>query len=91
LKELETFRQQLDSLDSELIELLARRLQICDEVAAVKRRDRIPMMQPGRVEHVKRRAIVRGTELGLSEAFVESLYALIIAEACRREDAIIGS
>ncbi|HEX3480438.1 MAG TPA: chorismate mutase [Kofleriaceae bacterium] len=91
MEELDAFRSQLDELDAELVALVARRLQICDQVAALKRRNGIPMMQPGRVEQVKWRAIARGAELGLSEPFVEQLYALIIAEACRREDAIIGA
>jgi chorismate mutase len=59
-------------------------------VAEYKAAEGIPMMQPARVAEVKRRAVQRALPAGLSEPFTLGLYELIISEACRMEDEIIG-
>jgi len=82
-------REKLDRLDDEIVSLLGTRLRICRDIAAHKKKSRIPMMQEGRVAEVKRRVVARGKAEGLSEEFLSSLYEMIIAEACRIEDSII--
>lgn len=91
MERLDEFRRQLDELDERLLEVLARRFDVCREVAAHKAEAQIPMMQPARVAEVKRRAVERGRSAGLAEAFVTALYELVIAEACRIEDELLGA
>lgn len=69
--------------------LLAKRFDVCREIAAYKASTATPMMQPGRVAQVKEKARARAVANGLSEQFAEELYTVIISEACRLEDAII--
>lgn len=83
------FRRQIDGIDEEIIDALSRRLGLCRRVAEFKRQHEIPMMQPHRVEEVKRRAAQLGARHGLAESFMFDLYALIIDYACRVEDEII--
>jgi len=83
------FRERLESLDRRLTETVAARLEICAQVAQVKREHGIPMMQPDRVDFVKDAYAARGRELGVSEAFMRALATLLIEEACRLEDEII--
>jgi chorismate mutase len=47
------------------------------------------MMQPERIEKVKRRMIALGAQQEVSENFIARLFELIIAEACRMENSII--
>jgi len=89
MERLSTFRRELDELDEELMRILARRFEICKQVAAYKAEMNIPMMQPARVAEVKRRAAKRAVSAGLSEKFALDLYTLIISEACAMEDEII--
>lgn len=89
--EFEELRRALDELDAEIVTRLARRLAICESVAQLKKREKIAMMQPQRVETVKRRNAARGESLGLRGDFVVALYEQIIAEACRVEDRIIAA
>jgi chorismate mutase len=91
MEKLTEFRRQLDEMDEQLVTLLARRLNICREVAAYKIEAQIPMMQHARVKEVIQRAAQNGKSKGLSESFVAALYTLIIDEACRIEDEIIES
>jgi chorismate mutase len=88
---LQQFRRELDELDDRLLDLLSRRLAICREVAVYKAEAGIPMMQEPRVAEVKARAAAGGHGKGLREEFVLAIYELVIAEACRVEDEIIGA
>lgn len=91
MNSLEDFRKQIDRIDAVLIEAVGKRLGICNQVAHFKREHGIPMMQPGRVEHVKERMAEIGKTHGLRPEFVRELYGLIIGEACKLEDEIIDA
>jgi 4-amino-4-deoxychorismate mutase len=90
MDKLSTFRKELDNLDEQLMTLLGRRFDICRQVAEYKAEMNIPMMQPARVVEVKQRAAKRAASIGVNEKFAVDLYDLIISEACRMEDEIIG-
>ena len=89
MDKLQLWREELDTLDDQIISLFSRRYAICREVAAYKRETGIPMMQTGRVIEVKKRAAEKGRARGLREVFVTALYDLVIDEACQIEDEII--
>lgn len=89
LEGLEPFRVQINELDDAIINLIARRIDVCTQVAAYKRTHDIPMMQPGRVDAVKQRCAERAARHGLDPEFAVALYERIIDEACRLEDTII--
>lgn len=89
MNQLEQFRQEIDALDAQIIEALGKRFEVCRQVAHFKKAEGIPMMQPGRVEEVKKRRQELGLEHGITPDFMLYLYSLIIQESCRMEDAII--
>ncbi|HMF79451.1 MAG TPA: chorismate mutase [Bryobacteraceae bacterium] len=89
MEKLSIFRKELDEIDEQLMDALARRFAICREVARYKAEMNIPMMQPGRVAEVKRRAGERALSAGLNEQFGLELYDLIISQACGLENEII--
>lgn len=82
-------RQQLNSLDEQLVRLLGRRYEICRAAARHKREHGIPMMQPSRVAEVKERCARMAGEHDVDPDFVRRLYGMIIDEACRMESEII--
>ena len=79
---LKDFRQEIDVIDDEIVDLLARRFAIIKRVAEVKKKHDIPAVLPDRVEQVKRRNALRGSKQGLSADFMTDLYGLIIDHAC---------
>jgi 4-amino-4-deoxychorismate mutase len=87
---LEKYRREIDSLDAQLVGVIARRLDVCRKVAGFKKESSIPMMQPERVEQVKQRCIKLGISQGIDPNFVMELYNLIIRETCKLETSIIG-
>jgi len=86
---LHDLRIKLDDIDGDLVKKLVDRLKICDQIAEVKRDNRIPMMQPHRIDYVRKRCANLAGIHGVNQAFIEDIYALIIDEACRRQTEII--
>lgn len=87
LKEL---RDVLDRIDEHLLRILCDRIRCCEEIAGVKRRDGLPMMQPHRVGLVHRRAANYGAAHDIDQQFLRRLYDVIITETCRVETLIIA-
>jgi chorismate mutase len=89
MSELEGFRAEIDAVDCQIVEALAKRFEICQRVANFKKQHGIAMMQPERVEAVKQRRRELGMQYGLDGDFMVALYSVIIQETCRMEDEII--
>jgi len=83
------FRARLDEIDSQLVDLLGERFQICREVAVHKAQNEIEMMQPGRVEIVRARYLQHGAEVDLPGDFTAAFFDLMIDATCRAEDELM--
>jgi len=90
-KELEEYRRQIDALDIELIDVLARRIDVVRAVGELKAGTDISVVQPARAQAVKNRAAEMGVQKGLDEAFVRTLYDLMIDHAHDLEHDITGA
>ncbi|HYB35184.1 MAG TPA: chorismate mutase [Mycobacterium sp.] len=88
---MEQRRERLDELDTMLVEVIAERMQLCKEIARIKRKGQIPMMQPHRLDHVRAKSIEEGRKLSLDEGFVHRLIDVVVHESCRLEDLIIDN
>jgi 4-amino-4-deoxychorismate mutase len=88
---LEQCRERLDELDTKLVEVIAERMQLCSEIARIKREGQIPMMQPDRLAHVRAKSVAEGRMRGLDEGFVHRLIDVLVQESCRLEDLIIDN
>jgi chorismate mutase len=89
--ELERLRAQLDALDQVLLDTVRDRIRCCVRIAEVKRRNRVPMMQPHRIAIVQQRAASYAAEHGIDAQFLQRLYDLIVDETCRVEDLVIAA
>ncbi|NOJ44702.1 chorismate mutase [Bradyrhizobium archetypum] len=83
------FRDLINELDNQLVEILSQRLSICAKVERYKKKRGIAMMQPNRVAEVRARCAELGAERGLRREFTEDIYDTIIEEACKLEAKII--
>jgi 4-amino-4-deoxychorismate mutase len=90
VEDLERLRAQLDALDRALLDTVRDRIRCCVRIADVKRRNRVPMMQPHRIEIVQQRASAYAAENGIDATFLRRLYDLIVDETCRVEDLVIA-
>jgi 4-amino-4-deoxychorismate mutase len=83
-------RARLDAIDAVLLRAVRDRVRVCVEIADIKRREGVPMMQPQRIAHVHERAARYAARHGLDGEFLHRLYDLIVEETCRVEDRVIA-
>jgi chorismate mutase len=88
---LDALREELDSIDQRLLDILRERLDCCARIGLYKKRNAVPMMQPHRFGIAQARAEAFAIEHGISPEFLRSLYDRIIEETCRIEDDILAS
>lgn len=75
---LEQLRQQIDSVDRQLVELLAQRRRIVDEVIQVKQQHELPTFHPAREENLISARREQATAAGLDPDFVEDLFRTML-------------
>lgn len=81
--ELESIREQIETLDGELLNLLARRVELALEAGSVKRAAGLSTLDPSHEAAVVRRAAESARELGLPEEDVRHLFWQLVG-MCRR-------
>ena len=83
-------RQQIDRINEELIELLARRMRVTCEIGQYKKEHKMPVVQKTRYNELMERLVKNGEELGLSADFIRSILAAIHEESVRQQLEIIN-
>ncbi len=78
MNELELLRQKINQLDAELLDLLALRGGLSQEVAEYKAKNSLPIYQPQREEELFSRIRTMAAEKGLDPDYIESIFRLII-------------
>lgn len=79
-------RDELDMIDSQLLELLSRRMKISATIGNIKRQHNMPIFQPERWQQVLDKQIANGRTLGLDEQFVKELSEKIHGESLRQQE-----
>lgn len=80
-----TLRERIDHLDRELVRIVAERLALCEEVAAVKERSGTAVIQPDRVREVVTSRRQFAIDAGVDPDFGEQLFRVLLAETHRIE------
>jgi chorismate mutase-like protein len=88
MKTLQTYRQEIDALDDELIALLGRRYEIVRNVGHHKAQQDIHVVQSDRVVEVRTRAKQLARKHNLDPDFVVRLYDEMIDHAHTVENGI---
>jgi len=89
LMQLEYLRQLMDSLDAEIIDLLARRMELSEQVGEVKKACNLTAFQPGRWREIVETRGERAQEHFLSKEFIVELYEKIHHESIRRQLSVL--
>ncbi len=86
---LKPYRDRIDALDDQIVDLLAERIGIIREVGALKAAQNIPPVLQDRVDEVRERCAARAAEKGLDADMVRGLYDRLIRHCCDLEAEII--
>ncbi len=89
-EQLEYLRQLMDTLDAEIIDLVARRMELSTQIGTVKQLCNMTAYQPARWREIVETRGARGGANGLSPEFVTELYARIHHESIRLQLAVLA-
>lgn len=78
MKELEAYRAQIDALDIELIDCIARRFAVVRAVGHLKAEKNIEVVQSKRAEIVVKRAMDMAAEKGVDPELIKNFYLAMI-------------
>ncbi|MDA3779951.1 MAG: chorismate mutase, partial [Bacteroidales bacterium] len=81
LCKLESLREQIDSIDQQMLELFAQRMKIVDKIGEYKCENEVTILQLRRWEKIIETRRNAGKNLGLSEDFIKKIFQLIHKEA----------
>ena len=74
-------RSKIDIADESIINLLSKRMQIADKIGQVKADNNVQILQNDRWNAIKNKMIAEGSQVGLSEEFIEKVYSAIHQES----------
>jgi chorismate mutase len=83
--QLEKLRSEIDKIDQELIDILARRMNVVEEIGKYKKANKITILQLKRWNQVIRERLESGQHLGLSREFLVKLLEAVHEESIQRQ------
>ena len=82
---LDSIRHQIDELDLEVLDLLARRMKLSEEIGKHKKHNRISILQLRRWNEILEKAKDMGRERGLSEGFISHYLSAVHQESIMKQ------
>ena len=82
---LTSLRRQIDELDDQLLELLAKRLRISTEIAMFKKENNMPVLQTGRYDEILTKRIKQAEEMGINGEFIKEILEAVHEESVRTQ------
>lgn len=89
LNKAEELRQKMDVADQEIVEALARRMALVEELAEYKKQNNVKILQLDRWNEIFRSRPEWAARLGVNDKFVAELYKLIHVESIRKQTEIM--
>lgn len=83
--ELDALRRDIDHVDSELLDLLAKRMEISKKIGDYKKQHNMMVVQLGRHDTIMKERTDTGEKLGLPKDFVGKIMSAIHEESVKRQ------
>lgn len=87
--QLEDLRNQIDSIDHQIVDLVASRMRISKKMGEYKCRNNVTVFQLNRWLEILQTRVEQGLDVGLERGFVEQLIKLIHEESIRYQEEIM--
>ena len=87
---LAALRSQIDTIDEQLLELLAKRMRISKEIGVYKKEHNMPILQSPRYSEILEKRSAMGKTLELSPEFVKEILTEIHEESVRQQMIIMN-
>ena len=82
---LAALRSEIDDIDDELLQLLARRMNVASQIGEYKKEKGLTVVQMDRWKQILTEHLATGNELGLSEELVNKVFEAIHQASIRRQ------
>ena len=83
-------RHQIDELDNQLMELLAKRMRVCREIGQYKKEHNMTVLQAARYNEILEKRGAQGALCGMDADFVAKVFEGIHQESVRQQIEIIN-
>ena len=83
-------RKQIDELDNQLMELLAKRMRVCREIGQYKKEHNMTVLQPARYGEILDKRGAQGTLCGMGSDFVKKVFENVHEESVRQQMEILS-
>lgn len=83
-------RKQIDELDNQLMDLLAKRMRVCREIGQYKKEHNMTVLQTGRYNEILNKRGAQGSLCGMDANFVKKVFEEIHEESVRQQMEIIN-
>jgi chorismate mutase len=87
---LEKYRQQINHLDDELLQILSQRMKVADKIGAYKKDNGLTILQTSRWNDILDKAIIKGEKQGLSKEFITKYFDAIHMESIAHQNKIMN-
>ena len=86
---LTALRRQIDELDDSLLELLARRMRISNEIGTYKKEHNMPILQAQRYDEILQNRVSQAEKMGMDGEFMKTVLVAIHEESVRHQQEIM--
>jgi len=83
-------RKQIDELDNNLMDLLAKRMRVCREIGQYKKEHNMTVLQTVRYNEILDKRGAQGSLCGMSSEFVKKIFESVHEESVRQQMEIIN-
>ncbi|MBD5356005.1 MAG: bifunctional 3-deoxy-7-phosphoheptulonate synthase/chorismate mutase type II [Bacteroides sp.] len=88
---LQNLRRQIDKIDSELLELYNKRMEISREIGRYKKEHSMPVVQESRYDDLIRSRVAAAVQMGMSADFMKTVLQAIHEESVRQQIEILNA
>lgn len=88
---IDELRARIDEIDGELLDLLASRMKVADEIGRYKKQNNITILQPDRWDKILAKVFVKGEEKSLDNEFLEKIFKAIHQASIDRQTKIMNA
>jgi chorismate mutase len=89
-EDISQLRRQIDTLDNELMDLLAKRMRVCREIGQYKKEHNLTVVQQSRYNEILQKRGSEAEQCGMAADFIAHIFELIHAESVRQQVNIVN-
>ena len=82
---LQNLRKEIDEIDDELLNLIAKRMDVSEKIGDFKKQHKVAVLQMGRWKQILEHHINKGVNLGLKEESVKEIFEIIHKDSIDRQ------